>query len=112
MAIFSNLDGTMKNNFTLGKNGAVLSSTETDIKITNYKGTSLLPIESADPVKEQHLVTLNYFNTHKTENMVGTSIPESTLGVNGNIYFQVDDTKIISIFLKDNNIWKPFNPTV
>lgn len=112
MAVFSNLEGTMKKSFILGKNGAKLSTDGDVLQIQNYQGTRLIPISAGDPVANTHLVTLSYFNQHNNagsgNTLRGSSIPAQSLGVDGDTYFQVDATKIIQIFIKDLGIWKPF----
>jgi|AGFT01.1.fsa_nt_gi hypothetical protein len=119
MAIFSNLDGTMKKSFILGKNGGrfTYDDTQSTIKVQNYQGNRLIPISAADPIEPSHLVTLGYFNTHGgggTGNPIlrGTSEPDVGLGSDGDLYVQVDDTSIVQIFIKDNGIWKPFTKPV
>lgn len=115
MAIFSNLTGTMQKTFILGKNGARFDTDGTAIKVTNYQGTKLIPVSAADPVLNSHLVTLSYFNSHGgggggAGNILrGTNAPAPTLGTDGDIYFQVDATNIIQLYIKDQGIWKPFN---
>lgn len=108
MAIFSNLEGTMKKDFVLGKNGVKLSTDGTDVKIYNYEGTLLLPVEAGEPTKDQHLVTLNHLNTKLNSTILrGTDIPDSSTGEDGNVYYQIDTTNIVNIFIKDSGIWKP-----
>lgn len=111
MAVFSNLEGTMKKTFILGKNGVTLSTDGQQLEVLNYDGDSLVPISAADPIRPSNLVTLSYFNSHSGGVLSGTTVPDPTLGQNGNVYYQVDATKIVQIYLKDNNIWKPFSKT-
>ena len=119
MAIFSNLDGTMKKSFILGKNGGSLTydSTEGAIKVQDYKGTRLIPVSVADPVEQSHAVSLGYFNTHggggsTNPILSGTAVPDISLGQNGDAYFQLDDTNIVQIYMKDTGVWKPFKKPV
>ena len=115
MAVFSNLEGTMKKTFILGKNGTRLSTDGTQLEVQNYQGTSYVPISAADPITPSNLVTLAYFNAHSGGSsggaLSGTTVPDVSLGENGDTYFQVDDTSIVQIFFKDQDIWKPFNGT-
>lgn len=115
MAIFSNLDGTMKKSFILGKNGGRLAydDTQSAIKVQNYQGDRLIPVSVADPVEASHAVTLGYFNTHggggsTNPILSGTVEPDVSLGENGDAYFQLDATNIVQIFMKDSGVWKPF----
>lgn len=120
MAIFSNFEGTMKNTFVLGKNGGrfTYDSVQEAIKVQDYQGTKLIPISAADPIEPSHLVTLGYFNTHggggtgTNPILRGTTVPDVSLGQDGDVYFQVDDTSIVQIFIKDTGIWKPFSKPV
>jgi len=120
MAIFSNFEGTMKPTFVLGKNGGRISYLpgEEAIAAQDYKGTKLIPISAADPVEQSHVVTLAYFNTHGGGGsgggtiLKGTTVPDQSTGEDGNVYFQVDDTNIVDIFIKDAGVWKPFNNPV
>ena len=115
MAVFSNLEGTMKKTFILGKNGTRLSTDGTQLEVQNYQGTSYVPVSAADPVNPNHLVTLGYFNAHSGGSsggaLSGTTVPDVSLGENGDMYLQVDDTNIVQIFFKDQGIWKPFKGT-
>lgn len=116
MAVFSNLEGTMKKTFILGKNGARISTEDgTELIVQNYGGTDLIPVSAADPTIPSHLVTLAYFNAHTGGGgsgvLSGTTVPDVSLGVNGDMYIQVDDTSIVQIFFKDQSIWKPFKST-
>lgn len=120
MAIFSNFEGTMKPTFVLGKNGGRLSylSGEKAIAAQNYDGTKLIPVSAADPIEQSHLVTLAYFNAHGGGGsgggtiLKGTTVPDVSTGTDGNVYFQVDATNIIDIFIKDAGVWKPFSKPV
>lgn len=111
MAVFSNLEGTMKKSFILGKNGAKLSTNGSVLSVHNYQGTSLIPISAADPLDGTHLVTLSYFNSHSGGGsgnaLRGTVDPEPSLGTDGDVYYKVDATNILQIYIKDNGIWKP-----
>lgn len=118
MAIFSNLDGTMKQSFILGKNGGRFTYLpgQKAIAVQNYQGSQLIPVSAADPVEQSHLVTLGYFNTHgggggggANPILRGTVEPDVSLGEDGDVYFQIDDTSIVNIFIKDASVWKPFN---
>lgn len=117
MAVFSNLEGTMKKSFILGKNGAKLITDGTELSVYNYQGTSLIPISAADPLDGTHLVTLSYFNSHSGGGsgnaLRGTVDPDPSLGIDGDVYYKIDDTSILQIYIKDAGIWKPFisNPT-
>lgn len=120
MAIFSNFEGTMQKTFVIGKNGGRLTydSTQSAIAVQNYEGDKLIPISAADPVEQSHLVTLGYFNTHGGGGtggnpiLKGTVAPDVSLGEEGDVYFQVDDTNIVDILIKDNGTWKSFNKPV
>lgn len=113
MAVFSNLEGTMKKSFILGKNGAKFVTDGNELQVQNYQGTRLLPIAAGDPLANTHLVTLGYFNAHTGGSaggaLRGTSVPAASLGEDGDTYYQVDATSIIQIYVKDLGIWKPFN---
>lgn len=115
MAVFSNLEGTMKKTFILGKNGAQFSTDGVEVSVRNYQGTQLVPFNAADPVNPSNVVTLSYFNAHSGGGsggaLSGTVEPDVSLGENGDTYFQLDDVNIINIFFKDQNIWKPFKVT-
>ncbi|WEM33284.1 hypothetical protein EJP02_223 [Escherichia phage EJP2] len=117
MAVFSNLEGTMKKTFFLGKGGVRFSSVDyapgkTEMQVQNYQGTELVPVSAGAPINPSHLVTLNYFNEHNAGGsggaLSGTDEPDVSLGINGDTYFQVDGTSIVQIFFKDQDIWKPF----
>lgn len=120
MAIFSNLDGTMKQSFILGKNGGRFTYLpgQKAIAVQNYQGSQLIPVSAADPIEQSHLVTLGYFNTHggggggANPILRGTVEPDASLGEDGDVYFQIDDTNIVNIFIKDASVWKPFNKPV
>lgn len=112
MAVFSNLEGTMKRSFILGKNGAKLSFDSGTLVVRNYQDTSLIPISAADPTSGTHLVTLQYLNTHgggSGNTLRGTVDPDQSLGIDGDVYYKVDDTSILQIYIKDLGIWKPFS---
>jgi len=116
MAVFSNLEGTMKKSFILGKGGARLSFDSGVLTVRNYQGTSLIPISAADPLDGTHLVTLSYFNSHagggSGNALRGTTDPDVSLGTDGDVYYKIDDTSILQIYIKDSGIWKPFaSPT-
>lgn len=111
MAVFSNLEGTMKRSFILGKNGARLEASASQLRVTNYQDTALLPISAGNPVDDTHLVTLSYLKSSQGQggnNLSGTGEPAANVGVNGDVYYQVDGTNVLKIFFKDGNIWKPF----
>ena len=112
MAVFSNLEGTMKKTFILGKNGARFSTDGTEVVVQNYTGTDLIPVSAGEPIKPDNLVTLSYFNAHSGGSaggaLSGTTVPSVSLGNNGDMYFQVDATSIVQIFFKDQGIWKPY----
>ena len=110
MAIFSNLDGTMKNEFTLGKKGARITYANTELTVRNFNSTGYIPIAAGEPTKPEHVVTLDYYTTTigVSQILSGTTIPENDLGKNGNIYIQVDSNNILKIFFKDQDVWKTF----
>lgn len=112
MAVFSNLEGTMKKTFILGKNGSKIAYENNAVKVYNYQGTSLIPISAADPSDDTHLVTLAYFNSHSGGGsgtaLRGTVDPVVGLGVDGDVYYKIDSTQILRIYIKDLGIWKPF----
>lgn len=116
MAVFSNLEGTMKKTFILGKNGAKLTFDQNALNVYNYQGTSLIPISAADPTNGTHLVTLAYFNSHagggSGNALRGTVDPDPSLGVDGDVYYKIDATNILQIYIKDSGIWKPFIASV
>lgn len=113
MAIFSNLDGTMKKTFTLGKKGAILSydSDKKDISVKNSVDSTYIPVMAGNPTQPEHLVTLDYFSKTVGASPIlsGTTIPEITLGDNGNLYIQVDDVNILKIYYKHDGKWKTFS---
>ena len=113
MAVFSNLEGTMKKAFILGKNGAKLSTDGSVLSVYNYQGTSLIPISAGNPLDDTHLVTLAYFNSHagggSGNALRGTVDPDPSLGTDGDVYYKVDATNILQIYIKDSGIWKPFS---
>lgn len=113
MAVFSNLEGTMKKSFILGKNGAKLSVANNVLSVHNYQGTSLIPISAGEPVDDTHLVTLTYFKSHSGGGsgnaLRGRDDPAISLGTDGDVYYKVDDTSILQVYIKDDGIWKPFN---
>lgn len=115
MAVFSNLEGTMKKTFILGKNGARFSTDGTEVQVQNYQGTSLVPVSAAEPINPSHLVTLSYFNAHSGGGaggaLSGTTVPSNSLGENGDTYFQLDTDNITQIYFKDQDRWKPFKGT-
>lgn len=115
MAVFSNLEGTMKKSFILGKGGARLSFDSGVLFVRNYQDTSLIPISAADPLDGTHLVTLSYFNSHSGGGsgnaLRGTTDPDVSLGTDGDVYYKIDDTSILQIYIKDSGIWKPFTST-
>ena len=90
MAVFSNLEGTMKKTFILGKNGAKLTFAQNALNVYNYQETSLIPISAADPTDGTHLVTLAYFNSHagggSGNALRGTVDPDPSLGTDGDVY--------------------------
>lgn len=112
MAVFSNLEGTMKNKFALGKKGAQLTTNGEFVQIQDYTGTKLLPVSAGEPTANSHLVTLAYFNAHGGSGasgiLRGNISPSDTLGTDGDVYFMIDATDIVQIYIKDLGIWKPF----
>ncbi|GAB0876838.1 hypothetical protein MZ16F87_39730 [Escherichia coli] len=116
MAVFSNLEGTMKKTFILGKNGAQIATNGNVVQIQNYTGTQLLPVSAGDPTANTHLVTLGYLNTHSGGGggsgiLRGTIAPSESNGVDGDAYFLVNSTNIIQIYIKDLGVWKPLQST-
>lgn len=114
MAVFSNLEGTMKKSFILGKNGAKLSFDSGVLVVKNYQDTNLIPISAADPTSDTHLVTLQFLNSHSggsNNTLRGTTDPEQSLGIDGDVYYKVDEVSILQIYIKDLGIWKPFIST-
>lgn len=112
MAIFSNLEGTMKKILIIGKKGIRLTSSSTDLQVQNYEGTDLRPLGVATPVLDTHAVNLQYFKANSTgvaNNPIshGTSLPANSFGQDGYSYYQVDDTKIVNIFMKISGVWVP-----
>lgn len=112
MAVFSNLEGTMKKSFILGKNGAQITTNGSVVQIQNYSGTQLLPISAGEPTANTHLVTLGYLNAHSGGGssgiLRGTTAPSDSIGLDGDVYFLVDSTNVLQIYIKDLGIWKPF----
>lgn len=114
MAIFSNLEGTMKKSFGVGKNGGTLVYDNGTLKIMNYQQNDLIPISVANPTDDTHAVNLAYFNSHGGGNggsagiLHGTTDPVQSLGEDNNVYFKLDSTNILNIYFKDNGIWKPY----
>lgn len=118
MSIFSNLTGTMKNVFMLGKRGLKLKSSNNELQVMKYNETDLAPISAADPQYSSHLVTLGYFNTHggggsggNANILIGTTDPLPSQGEDKDVYFKVDNNNILGIFIKDT-LWKPYETTV
>ncbi|EBS4516822.1 hypothetical protein DQT32_05340 [Salmonella enterica subsp. enterica serovar Braenderup] len=115
MAVFSNLEGTMKKTFILGKNGAKLVFDQNALSVYDYQGNNLIPISAADPTNGTHLVTLAYFNSHagggSGNALRGTVDPDPSLGTDGDVYYKIDATNILQIYIKDSGIWKPFIAT-
>ncbi len=113
MAVFSNLEGTMKKSFILGKNGAKIITNGSEVAFQDYKGTGLIPVSAADPVSDNHLVTLSYLNSHQGSGsgsaLRGTDDPAQSLGSDGDVYYKVDDTSILVLYIKDQGIWKPLD---
>lgn len=113
MSIFSKLSGTMERVFTLGKRGIKLSNDNNELKVENNEGTDLVPVSGASPLKNTHFVTLDYFNTHSgggpgSDILKGIDDPDSSLGVDGSVYFKVDGTKVLAIYIKDGGTWKAY----
>lgn len=115
MAIFSNLEGTMKNTFIIGKNGSTLVYLNGELRVMNYQKTDLIPISVANPTNNTHAVNLAYFNAHaggggggNANILHGTTDPLPSLGEDTNVYFKLDSTSIVSIYFKDQNTWKPY----
>lgn len=115
MAIFSNLEGTMKKSFVVGKNGGTLVYDNGTLKVMNYQQSDLIPISVANPTDDTHAVNLAYFNSHggggggSAGILHGTTDPAPSLGEDNNVYFKLDDTNILNIYFKDTGIWKPFS---
>ena len=104
MAVFSNLEGTMNKSFILGKNGAQITTNGSVVQIQNYSGTKLLPISAGDPTANTHLVTLGYLNKHSGGGsgiLRGTTAPDESIGFDGDVYFLVDNTNVLQIYIKD-----------
>lgn len=117
MAIFSNLEGTMKRSFTLGKQGSTISSEFVagnldSLAVKDYTGAKLIPISAANPLRDSHVVTLAYFKANAGSGGVGhlrgTDDPTPEQGADGDVYYKIDATNIVQIFIKDNMIWKPY----
>lgn len=117
MAIFSNLEGTMKKSFVVGKNGGTLVYENGSLKVMNYQQTDLIPISVANPTDDTHAVNLAYFNSHggggggSAGILHGTDDPLQSLGEDNNVYFKLDSTNILNIFFKDLGVWKPLSVT-
>ncbi|WPK20162.1 hypothetical protein [Salmonella phage SD-1_S14] len=103
MAVFSNLEGTMKKSFILGKNGAQITTNGSVVQIQNYSGTQLLPISAGEPTANTHLVTLGYLNAHSGGGssgiLRGTTAPSDSIGLDGDVYFLVDSTNVLQIYI-------------
>lgn len=120
MAIFSNLEGTMKRTFTLGKKGVTLQSefvsgTLDSLSIKDATGTNLVPISAASPLSDSHVVTLAYFKANSggggAGHLRGKTNPTPEQGSDGDVYYKINDTIILEIFIKDDGIWKPYLST-
>lgn len=114
MAILTNLTGTMKSLFVLGKNGVRLTSTSTELEVQNYDGTDLRPIVIANPSKDTHAVNLAYFKANTSGSasnpiLHGTTVPSASFGQDGYSYYQMEDGKIENIFIKIAGTWIPLN---
>lgn len=105
MAIFSNLSGTMQTIFSIGKNGIRLLSNSSSLSIQD-DNSNLAQVSAGEPIANSHLVTKNFLLNNSTFTYYGGTIPDPTLGVNGNLYIQISDTNIIKIYFKHNDIWK------
>ena len=115
MAIFSNLEGTMKKSFVVGKNGGALVYENGSLKVMNYQQDDLIPISVANPTDDTHAVNLAYFNSHggggggSAGILHGADDPAQSLGEDNNVYFKLDSTNILNIFFKDVGVWKPLS---
>lgn len=114
MAIFSNLEGTMKKSFIVGKNGGSIVYENGSLKVMNYQQNDLIPISVANPTDDTHAVNLAYFNSHggggsggNANILHGNSDPAPSLGEDNNVYFKLDDSSILNIYFKDGGTWKP-----
>lgn len=109
MAIHTNLTGTFSDSFQIGKSGIVLSFDGEGIVCNNVTKTELVPVSVKEPFKPEHAVPLSYLNAHTgLVPLFGEIPPTNDIGINTQVYYQVDDTNIVQIFFKHNDIWKPF----
>lgn len=117
MAVFSNLEGTMKKSFVIGKGGAKLVFQNGALRLMNYNESDLVPISVAAPTDDTHAVNLAYFNAHNGSGggnstiLHGIDTPLPSLGEDSNVYFKIDATSILGIYFKDDGIWKPYAST-
>lgn len=117
MSIFSKLSGTMERVFMLGKRGIKLSAENNELQVKSNDEASLVPVSGANPLQNTHFVTLEYFNNHgggggsSGDILKGTADPTPDLGSEGSVYFKVNGTIILAIYIKDGGIWKIYQPT-
>lgn len=109
MAIHTNLTGTFSDSFQLGKSGIVLRFDGEGIVCNNITETELVPVSVKEPTKPEHAVPLSFLSTYAAiAPLYGVNEPTNDIGVNTQVYYQLNDTNIVQIFFKHNDIWKPF----
>lgn len=109
MTIHTNLTGTFSDSFQIGKSGVVLSFDGEGIVCNNVTKTDLVPVSVKEPTKPEHAVPLSFLTAHTAiVPLFGENPPTPYIGVNTQVYYQVDDVNIVQIFFKHNDIWKPF----
>lgn len=118
MAVFSNFEGTMKRVIQIGKKGIKLitSANASELRVTDSTEGTLKPISVAEPTIGTHAVTLSYLQSHGGGGggapvLWGRGEPTSSMGQEGSVYFRINDTNIINIYIKDTGLWKPFDGT-
>lgn len=111
MSIFSKLSGTMQRVFMLGRKGIKLKNHQNSLQVKSNDENTFVPVSGADPTSNENFVTLSYFNSHSntgsTGILRGTNDPQQSLGIDGNIYFKVDASDALKLYIKDLGIWKP-----
>lgn len=108
----------MERVFMLGKRGIKLHNTNNELQVKNNDGSALVPVSGANPAQNTHFVTLEYFNNHSgggpgpgSDILKGTVDPIPSLGSEGSVYFKVDGTIVLAIYIKDSGIWKVYEPS-
>lgn len=110
----------MERVFMLGKRGIKLSNDNNELQVKSNDEASLVPVSGANPSQNTHFVTLEYFNNHSgggpgpgpgSDILKGTADPAPSLGSEGSVYFKVNGTIVLAIYIKDTGVWKVYQPT-